>query len=107
MQRLFGMLTIVLTALAWSASVAVAERVVIVNGQRLTLTQIRALEHRSCGPIPNGAYWLNTQTGLWGYAGNPRPQGHLTDRCGRDARRPSLSERGLLYSPGEILRGRP
>ena len=94
-------------ALVWGARLAVADRVVIVNGQRLTPAQIRALEQRSCGPVPNGAYWLNTQTGLWGYAGNPWPQGHLADRCGRPTRRPSLSERGLLYGPGEILRGRP
>ena len=26
---------------------------------------------------PNGHYWLNMQTGAWGYIGNPETQGYL------------------------------
>ncbi|MDB5928290.1 MAG: hypothetical protein JWN13_7226, partial [Betaproteobacteria bacterium] len=49
-------------------------------------------------------YWLNLQTGAWGYAGHARVQGVLGDACVRQQRRKSLSERGLLYGPGELLR---
>jgi hypothetical protein len=54
--------------------------------------------------VPNGYYWLNTQTGLWGYAGNPAPQGYISDGCYRPTRRPSLSERRMLYSRYDWVR---
>ncbi|MEM0923991.1 MAG: hypothetical protein AAGF44_06760 [Pseudomonadota bacterium] len=75
-----------------------------VNGQRLNAQQKQWLASYSCGPVWDGHFWLNTNTGQWGFAGNPVPMGHIQDRCG--SRRKSLSERGLLYSPGEILSGR-
>ncbi|MCP5195639.1 MAG: hypothetical protein H6974_02430 [Gammaproteobacteria bacterium] len=79
---------------------AVAKRFVVVNGQRLNTGEIQYLERISCTRIPNGRYWLNVRTGIWGYQGSGA-QGHIFDRC--RARRPSLSERGLLYRPGELL----
>jgi len=90
--------------MAFNSTISYAERFLIVNGQRLNNQQISYLEQIHCGPIPNGSYWLNFNSGLWGYAGNPAPQGYITDNCNRSQQRPSLSERGLLYSPGELLR---
>ena len=87
-----------------AATAAQAERHVVVNGQRMNPSQIAMLDRAACATVPNGAYWLNTANGIWGYAGNPRPQGTIGDNCAQRARRPSLSERGLLYSPGELLR---
>ncbi|MEM0945664.1 MAG: hypothetical protein AAGI70_17145 [Pseudomonadota bacterium] len=75
----------------------------IVNGKRLTAAATEALAAYSCGPVWPGSYWLNMTTGQWGFAGNPIPMGHIRDRCG--SRRKSLSERGMLYRPGEILNG--
>lgn len=92
-------------ALGLMAGTALAERYVVVNGQRLTSAQIAHLERIRCNPIPNGNYWLNMSTGVWGYANNPRPIGHISDPCrGVDTRRPSLSERGMLFGPGDYLR---
>jgi len=91
--------------LVFSTSSVYAERIVIMNGERLGAEQIQYLEQIHCGPIENGDYWLNLNNGLWGYAGNPVPQGYITDNCyQQDRPRPGLSERGLLYSPGELLR---
>jgi hypothetical protein len=78
-------------------------RWVIVNGQRVSDAQVAYLEQRACARIPNGQYWLNLQTGAWGYARNPRVQGVLGQACAPQQRRKSLSERGLLYRPGELL----
>lgn len=100
-------LVAVLVLVCGTVGVASAERYVVVNGQRLSPAELQYLEQWTCTPVPNGAYWLNLRSGIWGYAGNPLPQGHISDNCGRRARRPGLSERGLLYSPGEIIRGRP
>lgn len=86
------------------AGSAQAERYVVVNGQRQMQQQIFALERAHCGPFPNGHYWLNYRNGIWGYAGNPRPKGHIADNCRNPGRRPSLSERGLLLSPHDYWR---
>jgi hypothetical protein len=81
-----------------------AERYVIVNGERLSIPQIQALERARCGPIPNGNYWLDYRSGVWGYARNPQPQGHVSDNCRSPGRRSSLSERGMLFSPRDWTR---
>ena len=56
-------------------------RQVYVNGQYLSDGQVAALARRNCAYIPDGAYWLNLQTGAWGYAGNWQVQGRLGDAC--------------------------
>ena len=89
---------LIVAALALTAgavSAAAAERNVVVNGMRLDPAQIGQLEAFACGPVPDGSYWLDMDTGVWGYADDPTPQGQLSGNCER--RRPSLSERGTLF----------
>jgi hypothetical protein len=88
---------------AGAPTVAHAQRLVVVNGRIMTPQSLAALDRAACLQVPNGAYWLDTNTGIWGYAGNPAPQGHISDGC-RQTRRPSLSERGMLYSPYDWVR---
>ena len=94
---------LVCSMLVAAAGTARAERWVVVNGSRLSVPEIQRLEAIRCGPIPNGHYWL-TQDGVWGYAGDPRPQGHIKDACYSPQRRPGLSERGMLFSPYDFVR---
>jgi hypothetical protein len=47
--------------------------------------------------LPFGYYWLQ-DNGNWGFEGNSDVVGNIYGR------RPSLSERGQLYYPGELLR---
>ncbi len=83
-----------------------AESQTVVNGRLLSPDEISWFSRMSCGPIWPGNYWYNNVTGLWGYAGDPAPTGHIRDRCARVAQpRPSLSQRRQLYRPGEILSG--
>lgn len=103
-------LTAVSAALVSAASAAAAQ--IFVNGAALNPTQAALLARISCGPIPSGSYWLDTDSGIWGYWGNPQPMGHIRDRCGdglpregAGGARPGLSQRGLLFRPGEILNG--
>ena len=95
----------VLIAALLCTGAAHAQRVVIVNGERLTPTQLAWLEHFNCTPVPNGSYWLNLQTGAWSYAGTVQRQGFVGDAC-RNTRHRSLSERDRLFRPGEIINGR-
>lgn len=104
MKRL--VLTLLLAAGAFAGVAAAQTRYVIVNGQRLNDAQVAFLDRVQCARIPNGKYWLNTITGAWGYAGNPFTQGYLGALCngggGSHQRHRSLSERGLLYTPGDL-----
>jgi len=93
---IFGLMTSILLA-----SSQVAARNVIINNQRMNNAQLQYLDQLSCTYIADGNYWLNVSTGQWGYAGSGA-QGYLGDNC--NTRRRSLSERGMLYSPGELLR---
>jgi hypothetical protein len=47
----------------------------------LSDAQVATLSRANCRDIPNGAYWLNTRTGAWGYAGDPRVQGVFGEAC--------------------------
>jgi len=100
------MLAFVLTASFLTMSlptVVHAQRLVVVNGRVMNSQALATLDQAACQHVPNGYYWLDTSTGIWGYAGNPVPQGHISSGC-RQARRPSLSERGMLYSPYDWVR---
>jgi hypothetical protein len=81
-------------------------RFVVVNGQLLHPLQVARIESLFCSPIANGRYWYQPDTGIWGYEGNPHPQGQFINRCATNGGRTSLSQRGLLYSMSEILSGR-
>lgn len=97
----FARLALLLAAVFVGAAQA-QTRFVVVNSQRLTDTQIAQLDRVQCVRIPNGFYWLNFATGAWGYAGNPAVQGYLGSNCAPQNRHKSLSERGLLYRPGDL-----
>ena len=103
MKTMFGLMIMVM-ALCSFFGVAYAERYVVVNTQRLSIPEIQYLERLHCGSVPNGRYWINPQTGMWGFEGNPRPQGHIADNCRHPQRRPSLSERGMLFTPYDWVR---
>lgn len=78
-RRLAPALAVVL---CWTAAAASAQtRWVLVNGQRMSDAQVAELDRLQCVTIPNGAYWLNSRTGAWGYAGSPSVQGVLGERC--------------------------
>jgi hypothetical protein len=78
----FGHIVLAAALLALSTS-ALAQRNVWVNGQRMSSHQLSQLDRAHCGIVPNGGYWLNLRTGVWGYWNNPRPQGHIADNCGQ------------------------
>jgi len=72
-----------------AASAANAQNWYYVNGQPVSPIVAQALAARG---LPFGHYWLR-KNGNWGIAGNADVVGNIYGR------RPSLSERGLLYSP--------
>jgi len=74
-------LALVVSLLAVSPA-AFADRYVWVNGQRMGPAELAHLGRLRCGSVPDGRYWL-LGNGVWGYAGNPQPQGHISDNCHR------------------------
>ena len=79
-------------------------KVCLYCGQSSQTVFVHGHEQWYCGPIPNGNYWLNLNTRIWGYAGDTRPMGHNSDNCYNQERRRSLYERGLLFSPEDWLK---
>ena len=75
----------------WILSVAIAaclpvlaqqmSRQVIVNGAWMNKAQLVVLDALNCGsPVPDGRYWLNTQTAAWGYQGGGQ-EGVIGEDC--------------------------
>jgi len=107
--RRAGLVTVLLV-LAIPGLAQAQSRWVVVNGVLMNPMQLAMLDSRACTTVPNGRYWLDLQTGLWGYARDPRPVGYIGEACGNGGGggrgRPSLSERGMLYSSSPWGRGR-
>ena len=92
-----------LVVMSTAGAIAHAERYVVVNGERLGESEIVQYEMQ-CGSIADGEYWVNRSTGTWGYAGNPIPRGIRANGCYILGFDHSLSRRGMLYGPGELMR---
>lgn len=93
--------TTLAVALASAGAAAAQSRIVIINGQLLADARLAQLERMHCARIPDGSYWLNTQTGAWGFAGNPQVQGRLGDPCRAAATAPN---RDGTHGPYATLR---
>ena len=99
MVKLLAGAAVALSALALSlCGAALPQRFVVVNGLLLPPGHISMLDQWHCGPVPDGYYWLDFNTGIWGFAGDPTPRGNIADNCRRQSR-PSMSEHGLLLGP--------
>ena len=82
---------IVSVALAVSLPVLAQQisRQVIVNGAEMNRAQLMVLDALNCGsPVPDGRYWLNTQTGAWGYQGGGQ-EGVIGEDCSGSRDKPS------------------
>jgi hypothetical protein len=77
-----------------TVSAASAQDWYYINRQPASLSVAQAMAARG---LPYGYYWLQPN-GNWSFEGNSDVVGNI------NGRRPSLSERGILYSPGELLR---
>lgn len=103
-MHLILLLLLYMMMLVFAVGPAHAERYVVVNNQRLTQEEIFYFERLHCGPIANGHYVYDPRTGMWAYPGDRQWRGHITDNCRNPGPRPGLSERGLLFAPGELAR---
>jgi hypothetical protein len=65
---------------------------VIINGQLIQGQALAELEAIVGSPVPAGRYWLNLNTGDWGYEGNPQIQGNILNSSGGGG--------NSYYSPG-------
>jgi len=79
MKRLFTQL-ILIVALSISLPIfAENERHIHVNGEHLDYQNIQLLDQIAGNIVGDGYYWLNFQTGQWGYEGNDQIQGVLAN----------------------------
>ena len=60
-----------------SVVVDAQQRVIIVHGELLSTRQLILFDRMLGGHMPDGNYWLNTRSGLWGFVGDPVPHGRI------------------------------
>lgn len=75
---------------------------VYINGRELTFVEVAWLSRQV--PVQRGRFWMNPQ-GVFGYEGGGPLGRIMLGAQNSGGRRPSLSERGMLFYPGEILNG--
>ena len=94
------------STLVWANAALAQQRNIVINGIQLTPDMISAVDQATCSTVPNGRYWLDTETGIWGYEGLPIPVGHITDGCQsfapQNQPRRSLSERDRLLNTHDL-----
>lgn len=67
---------ILLTLLMFtSSSIAEQQRHIHINGEHLSDALIKQLDTLVGNKVDDGYYWINLQTGAWGYEGNDQTQG--------------------------------
>jgi hypothetical protein len=80
-RRACAVMSLAAVTSVFSSGATAQSRQVFVNGQYMSDAQVDSLARRNCAYIPDGAYWLNTQTGAWGYVGSWQVQGTFGDAC--------------------------
>ena len=81
LQQLRVMFLGIALATSLSGFAQQGSRHVIVNGTLMNNAQLMLLDGLNCGsPVPDGRYWLNTQTGAWGYQGGGQ-EGVIGEGC--------------------------
>ena len=58
---------------------AESERHIHINGEHLETNNIRLLDQIVGNTVGDGYYWLNMQTGAWGYENNEQVQGVISN----------------------------
>jgi hypothetical protein len=73
-----------------------AQRAVNVNGQWLGAAELAAADDAAGFELPDGFYWYDQRTCLWGIMGDQRPRGRVP--CGGSQPRPG-GGMGSLFTP--------
>lgn len=98
--KLIRLLMIVTLSAPFLGANALA-RGVTINGELMNQPQLQLIDRLACARVPDGAYWVNTRTGQWGFQGGG-PQGFVGDRC--RVNRPELYHPRLLQQLSKGLR---
>ena len=78
MKKIIPYLSAVALAVAAQSGLGF-DRFVVVNGQLLDGYSLMELDAAAGERVPDGRYWLNYQTGAWGYKDGPI-MGYIGDR---------------------------
>jgi hypothetical protein len=71
--------TLLFSYIALTSHFLVAEdRHIHVNGECLESTEMAQLDQLIGGMAPNGNYWIDFNTGAWGYEGDQETQGYIS-----------------------------
>ena len=76
-RRVLAAIAMCLAFAVTTAPADAQQRYVVINGVLMTPQDLYVLDRLAGYYVPNGNYWLDPNTGVWGYAGNPYPQGQI------------------------------
>jgi len=79
MKNLFTQILIIAALSISLPTLAANERHIHLNGEHLDAQNIQVLDQIAGNMVGDGYYWLNFQTGQWGYEGNDQVQGVLAN----------------------------
>lgn len=97
--QIFKLLVLVLI-LFTSNTFAEQQRHIHINGEHLNEQMISKLDALVGSEVSDGYYWLNLQTGQWGYEGNPQVQGVVAQITA--ANQPQASQQVSEYRRSEL-----
>ena len=92
-------LNIFLAILFLYSQIAVADRVIIVNGKQLSPEEIVYIDQMACATVEDGDYWLDPATGGWGFRGDPTMRGRLLGQCDQSTADETLAENNSKFQP--------
>ncbi|MBT5232110.1 MAG: hypothetical protein HOM11_17735 [Methylococcales bacterium] len=74
---MYKKIAMILAALTLSTTVHAAERHIHVNGNHLSKEDIQIIDHLANQNVTDGFYWINFETGAWGYEDNDTVVGYV------------------------------
>ncbi len=79
-------------------AIANEERHIHLNGEHLNPENVLLLDQIAGSVVDDGYYWLNTQTGQWGYEGNEQVQGVLASIANQNQQQSSQDYNSQGYN---------
>ena len=78
-QKLVGSVAgaAVIVVILLATALTGGERVITINGYRLSQQEVAYLDMMAGGEVPSGNYWFNPQANAWGMVGNAEPMGQV------------------------------
>ena len=77
MNKFFYTATLFITSSLISLMPLKAQAQVFINGELIQGQELQNFQTLLSSEVPSGRYWIDSETGYWGYEGNSQTQGNI------------------------------